>query len=1061
MRILIGLTTLLAVLGSVHSVVVAQQLAADDQGDGSARIELIDGEPVRELLSAGPATRRPEVLEDAGLNDVAVAGRYCWAVGERGVVCLSVDDGRTWLTRALPFDCRLTSVCFLTNRRGWIGGIQVDRVGSPVAVLLSTDDGGQTWRDLSGTDGSLPGILQLQFFGLEEAIAVTLPAADQRGATLFRTRDGGESWEPVPTDRARSLWLGAGFWAADAGVVAGLRQGLGVLTGNEAIVLQQAAGGLRSLRAVSTDGTQSGWVGGDGVSLLQTDDSGVSWQPPAGDLPVELRDLFDIRAICHRGEVVVAAGDPAQLLLYSDDGGGSWQQYDLPAAGRIQRIRRCGSQGFMAVGSFGQVLRSENGRDWSCVRGSGRHAAVLSVGGTGLQPQSLMLARLSADGGLRSAVWQAVSVEPAVGVAALFEESEWQGPAATTALGGSDYGVDWQLLVSDGGAGLTEERLLENLNRQTDGRAEELLSLRLARQIRSYRPTVVVIESAGETDGLSAVLQRLMPQAVALAADADDVRLSEVLADGWQVQRVLVRRRGGRSTALLFSAADLLRSEGTTAGLLGQAALDLWPGSEVGLQATAGARDQAVYDVLLDSTGEAGIRSAFDGLEGSLTTAVKRARVMLDRESLQQAAVAIRDWRVESGVLTGAASAEQSAESFVASLEQAGERLPTALAKQQLREAARAALGRGNLEGWLAIQQELIRRFPGTAEAWTASEGLLLVYGSAELDVVRRGATHDSSAEALEERDPGEFPGGTIVQPVIQPAAASGFGGQRTRQHEALRELWDANERTAWRLLTEASGGRAEAGLSPAAVLRHAITLRRQEQFGAATSLLAGLSVRDDDWGVWARSEQQLTQGLKSEVFRQVLLSQSAAVPVLDGRLTDPIWEEAEEVRLVTVAGDQSSDDSLCLLAWDDRYLYVSARVPRAAGERAAELAENRYYDESHADRDRVEISIDVDRDRSTQFRLSVDESGRTSDSCWLIDRWNPRWFVAVDQDDAAWRLELAIPLQELHTGGVDAGTLWSVGIRRLLPGIIEQRTQSLDAEANAGPLLVRFARER
>ena len=47
MRILIGLTTLLAVLGSVHSVVVAQQVAADDQGDGSPGIELIDGEPVQ------------------------------------------------------------------------------------------------------------------------------------------------------------------------------------------------------------------------------------------------------------------------------------------------------------------------------------------------------------------------------------------------------------------------------------------------------------------------------------------------------------------------------------------------------------------------------------------------------------------------------------------------------------------------------------------------------------------------------------------------------------------------------------------------------------------------------------------------------------------------------------------------------------------------------------------------------------------------------------------------------------------------------------------------------
>lgn len=1049
---------LLVAVCSIHGACSSFQLSSNGRaGAVDTVFRLISEEPPRELLSAGAAVRLAAVLDDAGLNDVAAVGRYCWAVGERGVVCDSGDGGETWRTRALPFDCRLTSVCFLTNRRGWIAGIRSGADGSGRGVLLATEDGGESWQVPGAAELPLPGILQLQFFGSDEAIAVTLPAAEHQGATLFRTVDGGVVWEPLRSDRADAVWLAAGFNGVDEGVLGGFRQGLGVLTSSESVVLQQARRGLRSLRAVSLGVDKSGWAAGDGGTILRTMDSGVSWSAPTGDLPEGVAELCDIRTICHRGPIVVAGGDPGPLLLYSENAGSSWESVILPMAGRISRIRRSGAEGFLAVGSFGQILRTEDGLKWRCVRGAGRHAALMSTGVGETEAQSwLMLAGLAADSGLRSVVWHSAVAESAEENGSPVQEQEWLGPAAVTATGGVDFGADWQFPIEGRVAGVDEDRLLEAWNRQTDGRAEELLLLRLARQFRSYRPIVVVLESAGEQDSVAGLLERLIPEAVALAADGENQRLQWLVPEPWQVQRVLIRRPAGRVSSLVFSAGDLLRSEGTVAGLLQQAAADVRSAVGRGGGLAAGGDGEAVYEVLLDVGGREVVKTAFEGLGSMLTAAVRRQRAALDRAALQQAAATVRQWRLESGVLAGAAGAADSAETFVAGLEQSGAELPAALARMQLTSAAKASLKQGNLEGWLAIQQELIRRFRGTPEAEKAAELLVLAYGSAEVQLLRRSERRQDAVSAGSAPDAA---GGAQVQPVIQPAAASGFGGQRSSQASALRELWDANEQTAWMLLTESAGADSAWKTLPAAVLRHAVTLRRQQQFGAATSLLAGLSGRADQWGMWARSEQQLTQGLKSDLFRQLVLAESNSAPVLDGNLADAVWEEAEEVRLVSDDDSQSAADSLALMAWDAEYIYVAARIARISNQPRPELAENRYYDESHANRDCFEICFDTDRDRSTAFRFCIDESGRTSESCWSLQSWNPRWHVAVDSEEQFWRVEAAIPARELAVEGNRPGALWAVQFQRVLPGVLNQRTESVAAGAEERALLVRFAR--
>ncbi|MGV2336032.1 MAG UNVERIFIED_CONTAM: hypothetical protein LVR18_18600 [Planctomycetaceae bacterium] len=75
----------------------------------------------------------------------------------------------------------------------------------------------------------LPGIEQLQFFGLEDALAICGPDAEFGGATVFRTRDGGQTWQPLESDRPAAPWLVMGCFSAEEAVLGGMRQQAGTL----------------------------------------------------------------------------------------------------------------------------------------------------------------------------------------------------------------------------------------------------------------------------------------------------------------------------------------------------------------------------------------------------------------------------------------------------------------------------------------------------------------------------------------------------------------------------------------------------------------------------------------------------------------------------------------------------------------------------------------------------------------------------------------------------------------------------------------------------------------
>jgi hypothetical protein len=197
-------------------------------------------------------------------------------------------------------------------------------------------------------------------------------------------------------------------------------------------------------------------------------------------------------------------------------------------------------------------------------------------------------------------------------------------------------------------------------------------------------------------------------------------------------------------------------------------------------------------------------------------------------------------------------------------------------------------------------------------------------------------------------------------------------------------------------------------------------------------------------WAQAAESEMWLTNVSRPPTGPSTPCGFTSTRPLLDGVLSDPCWQDAAELPLIASPLDRDTGDrdprlrggkqALAMISYDAQFLYFAARLPRVAGMRTDGPVSGRRYDEDLADFDRVVLSLDVDRDYVTYFNFEVDQRGCTRDACWHDTSWNPRWLVAVLGDDKEWRLEVAIPLEEITSIVPQRGTAWAIGITRIIP---------------------------
>lgn len=116
------------------------------------------------------------------LLGVAAADKRVVAVGERGVIVLSDDDGKSWRVAKTPTEVTLTAVHFVDGRRGFAVGHD--------AVILMTEDGGENWKQVHAAPDEQKPLLAVWFENAERGIAVGTYSS------LYETVDGGKTWKP-------------------------------------------------------------------------------------------------------------------------------------------------------------------------------------------------------------------------------------------------------------------------------------------------------------------------------------------------------------------------------------------------------------------------------------------------------------------------------------------------------------------------------------------------------------------------------------------------------------------------------------------------------------------------------------------------------------------------------------------------------------------------------------------------------------------------------------------------------------------------------------------------
>ncbi len=112
--------------------------------------------------------------------DIAINQDTVMAVGERGIILRSDDQGGSWRQIPSPVDATLTAVTFTDALTGWAVGHE--------STILKTRDGGESWQVVRYQPEEERYYLNVWFKNARRGVVLGTDGE------LWSTRDGGENW---------------------------------------------------------------------------------------------------------------------------------------------------------------------------------------------------------------------------------------------------------------------------------------------------------------------------------------------------------------------------------------------------------------------------------------------------------------------------------------------------------------------------------------------------------------------------------------------------------------------------------------------------------------------------------------------------------------------------------------------------------------------------------------------------------------------------------------------------------------------------------------------------
>ncbi len=911
------------------------------------------------------------IQDDATLRDIAMIGeKLAWAVGDHGVMWKTTDSGATWKFVPTNTLAHWNSVCFLSDRVGWVAGGDTEpftRRGR--GLLLVTKDGGVTWQAMSNEE--LPRLRYVRFFDPRQGVIVGEPNAAHPSGVLF-TEDGGKTWQEM-AGPAGSSWLAADFVEPLDGLLGGRQGRVSAVSDGKVLPARVDPSSWRRIHAVRLQRDLQGWLVGDGGLVMKTETGGVVWEAPAGELPKELRDAANFRAVAAHGDQAWIAGSPGSVIWYSPNGGQSWQRQLTGSSLPIESLEFANanngtdSRVGIAVGACGMILQTmDGGETWRGVRGADRRAGYLSVSVWPEDVSFRLMAQQSGEQGYRSLATVLVPEVRADKVAST--ELDQYLLDAVHASGGNCAETDerWMSTIPD--LAKQPEKLLEAWSRRAEGRLNEQWLARWVVTIRSWRPDVVVV--GGETDdAVEKHLRASLLRAVEIAADpTQSPWLTEVFAlPAWKVSKVYARRSDGSAGEMMLESHELLARLGVSIAQAAAPSEGRLLGDNLGLRT----RSEA-YRLLKDETSTGG--TFWRGIVHAGESASRRRMLEVNERDLEQRQKSVRRQKNFVASAERAVTSESRSAALLAELRTNTREMPPSQAAVTLAQLAVDLQQHGQADSAEATLIELVDRYGDEPAAQSAMSELIRTWCSAEMswrrlkktEVVQQTtkAASRSSAEmpsdplaALRQSVPMARPAPRSESELLQVSAKESaipkidtplsaasttetnrgplkFGSESTWDRGQL-EHWQQQALKLAKRLRERSPEMADqpsVQFSLAAMLRQrgspdlaAAIYRRFEQSAAVTP-----------WRRVARRELWLQRPIGEQPDEWFRSMPARTKPHLDGDLSDDCWQNVKrlELRETDVDSQQQAERAL---AEDEPDLEVPApkrsRVVLASGD--------------------------------------------------------------------------------------------------------------------------------
>ncbi len=456
-------------------------------------------------------------------------------------------------------------------------------------VVLATRDGGATWQRVPVL---LPALHKIRFVTDRQGWAIGCSSAMYPGG-VFLTRDGGRSWLPAASGGAIGLTAGDLYDGRNAVLGGSLARLATISAGDFARkqpgVVAESLPSLRGVHAMQIVPPSYGWLVGDGGWIALTGDGGNSWRPPLGKPPA-CAALFDFSALAVRGGRCWIAGSPGSRIFSTADAGRTWSAAPTGITVPLRAISFADDDHGWAVGQLGTILATaDGGQAWQQQRAAGARTALMAIAGRAEDLPLEMIARTCKDQGY-------FGVGEVIGRGDVETGADNDGSPTRQRVGGPnptrERGTEWRLAYASGYDGdapfadrlhqamlhvgacggeaawgfpvrpaalqLPSQAVIENWNRLYGGRANDALIAHLVRQIRTWRPDVILVSAGSDGDGLNEIVRQSVSTAVKLAGDPAylGVQLLAAGCEPWDVQRVYLVTDSKSGETIALSADD-------------------------------------------------------------------------------------------------------------------------------------------------------------------------------------------------------------------------------------------------------------------------------------------------------------------------------------------------------------------------------------------------------------------------------------------------------------------------------------------------------------------------